>query len=251
MSTRGVVDLVVCLDVSASMRPCIDGVRRHVAAFLDGMRASGQSKIDLRLDVLAYSCDGRGRAFNKRSLRHDGMDLIGALYGQGGVPRPDTFFTDDFAAFRDRLDEFRVGGDEATLLALDIALDFPWRPRAGTHRVVLCLTDEPLETGALVSEQRNLLPALIDKVQALGVLLFLVAPPSRSYETLAEADKSEYLVVDRKGDGLQHVDLGRIIEGVGKSVSVARYQAGAEPTAPRALFGQDRWMVGHLPITGR
>jgi hypothetical protein len=233
------------------MRPCIDGVRSHVSAFLDGMRAGGQTRIDMRLDVLAYSCDGRGRTFNTRSLRHDGVGLIRALYGQGGVARPDTFFTPDFEAFRRRLDSFRVGGDEATLLALDIVLDFPWRPRHACHRVVLCLTDEPLETNAIVAEQRERLPAIIDKLQSLGVLLFLVAPPSRAFETLAEADKSEYLVVDKKGDGLQHVDLGRVIEGVGKSVSVSRYQDGAEPTVPRALFGQDRWVADDSPLTGR
>ena len=30
MSTKGVIDLVFCLDASASMRPCIDAVRRRL-----------------------------------------------------------------------------------------------------------------------------------------------------------------------------------------------------------------------------
>ena len=248
MATRGVVDLVFCLDVSESMRPCIDGVRRHVGAFLEGLDSNGQWRLDWRLDFLAHACDSSGGPFRLSNIRRSGMDLVRSIYGGGA---DGDLFTTDLDPFRAALDGLSVGGDEATLIALDLALDYPWRPRTACHRVVACLTDEPLETGARVKEQTDKVPELIEKIQALGVMLFLVAPESPAFEQLSEADRSEYQVVDEVGDGLRRVDFGKMLARIGRSVSVATQQLGADPPVRRALFGQDRWVASTAPIRGR
>jgi hypothetical protein len=143
-----------------------------------------------------------------------------------------------------------VFGDEAMLVALDMALDFPWRPQAGCHRVVVVLTDEPLEDNAMWPAQRAKLDAVIDKVQKLGVKLFLVGPPSPGLETLAEADKCLFQKVGQTHDGLGTLDFNKVLGQIGKSVSVSQLQGRPEGRTKRALFGQDQWLASNDPIRG-
>jgi hypothetical protein len=248
MSTTGVVDIVFLLDASDSMRPCIDAVRRHLGDFICGLESGSQHRIDYRLDFLAHCCDSSGTPFNLSSLRNSGVDLVAALYkpGQSG-----SFFTTDPEEFRKGLGRVDVAGDEATIVALDFALDFPWRPRSSCHRVVIALSDEPLETGASVATQRAKISDVIDKIQALGVMLFLVAPESPAFAELAEADKSEYQVIDTTGDGLAGVDFGKVLSFIGKTISMASTQGIDDRAVPRALFGQNAWGSSDAAVRGR
>lgn len=248
MSTTGVVDIVFLLDVSDSMRPCIDGVRAHLGDFIRSLEAGSQHRMDYRLDFLAHCCDASGGPFELSTLRNSGVGVVTALYGPG---RPNSFFTADPNELRKELSKIEVAGDEATIVALDFALDFPWRPRRSCHRVVIAMSDEPLETGALVAEQRAKISDVIEKTQALGVMLFLVAPESAAFAELAEADKSEYQVIDATGDGLRTVDFGKVLSFIGKTISLASVYAGDECTVRRALFGQDSWGPSHAAVRGR
>src|SRR4051812_12966570 len=173
-STKGVVDVVFCLDASGSMAPCIDGVRKNLDAFLDALAGDANRKIDCRIDFLAHSCDEAGDLIRSKTLNKTGIELVHALYGQS--PQPSAFFTTDREAVRRSLRNVEVFGDEAMLIALDMALDYPWRPQAGCHRVVVMLTDEPLEANAMWPAQKAKLDAIIDKIQKLGVKLYLVGP---------------------------------------------------------------------------
>src|SRR5262249_4324988 len=134
-TTKGVVDVVFCLDASGSMAPCIAGVRSHVGAFLDGLGANAGRALDCRIDFLAHSCDEAGTVVRSGSLRRGGPDLLAALYGQ--KPDPSAFFTTNPAEVRSGLAAVDVYGDEAMMVALDLCLDFPWRPCGGCHRVVV------------------------------------------------------------------------------------------------------------------
>ena len=249
MSSKGVVDLVFCIDASQSMQPCLDAVRGHVLSFVRGLESGLQQRtVDLRLDFLAHSCgEGKG-PFRVQTVRTAAAETVAALYKK---PNPQSFFTKDAAEFERALSAVEVGGDEATLIALDFALDFPWRSRRDCHRVVICLTDEPFEAGALVDEQRAKLDALIDKFHALGAMLFLVAPDSDAWNRLAETDKSEFKQVAEAETGLQTVDFGKVLEQIGKSVSAASLQASGDEKVPRALFGQDAWGETSAALTGR
>jgi hypothetical protein len=248
MSTTGVVDIVFLIDASDSMRPCIDGVRQHLGDFIRGLETGTQQRMDFRIDYLAHCCDSSGGPFLISSLRASGMDVVSALYKPG---RPDVFFTTNPEELRAGLGRIEVAGDEATVVALDFALDFPWRPRRSCHRVVIALTDEPLETGALVAEQNAKLNPLIDKMQDLGVMLFLIAPDSPAFAILAEADKSEYQVLDAVGDGLRTLDFGKVLSFIGKTISISSLHATDDYAVTRALFGQDEWGSSDAAIRGR
>ncbi|MBN2584530.1 MAG: VWA domain-containing protein, partial [Planctomycetes bacterium] len=178
MSTRRVADVIFCLDASASMQPCIQAVRRHIGDFVRGLHSDPQSTWDVRLDFVAHSAseDADATVFRQRSLHNE--SVVGALYAGSQSAR---FFTTDVEQFSRGLNDVEVSGNEAPLVALDTCLDFPWRDAAECHRVVILMTDEPLESGVLVNDQLQMLPAVIDKIQKLRVMLFIVAPPSDGF----------------------------------------------------------------------
>jgi hypothetical protein len=247
MSTKGVVDIVFCIDASSSMQPCIDAVRRHVVEFIRGLESNANQKMDWRIDYVAHSCDEGGTIFRMNSLRHAGVDLWDQIYHRGGQG----LFTTSLGDFQRALQSVEVFGDEATLVALDTALDFPWRPRGRCHRVVVCLTDEPFETNAAKGLQTEKMPILLDKLQKLGVMLYLMAPPSNGFDRLSEVDKCEYEVLDVVGDGMRWVKFDKVLSCIGKSISMASLQSAAEIPVPRALFGQDTWLPINANLRGR
>ena len=248
MSARGTADIVFCLDASASMQPCFDGVRRHVEAFVSGLQSNRQFQWDWRIDFVAH-CAGEEQgqaAFHTQSLYNDSLWM--ALYHRSA--QAGKYFTRNVEEFRRGLEKIQVHGDEAPLVALDQCLDLPWRDAEGCHRVVVLMSDEPAETGVFVNEQRRQLDRLIDKIQRLKVLLFLVAPDSDIFSRLAQADKSEYEVVDLAGDGLAKVDFRQVLSSIGKSVSVSTQQAGPRMPVERGLFGQSAWTALDIQIRG-
>ena len=74
------------------------------------------------------------------------------------------------------------------LLALDIALDFPFGPLAKNRRAVALFTDEPAEEGNDQGKSLVKISALINKIQTLRIQLFMVTPESRGYEELSDVD---------------------------------------------------------------
>jgi hypothetical protein len=246
-STKGVVDVVFCLDASGSMAPSIAGVRRHIGAFLNALSDSSNRTMDCRIDYLVHSCDPTGQLVRSSSLRKHGAELITALYGAN--PEPNAFFTTDVTSIRAGLERVEVVGDETMLVALDLCLDYPWRPRAGCHRVVILMTDEPLESNAQAQIQQRKIGQLIDKIHTLGVMLFIVGPKSVGYNELAEADKSQYQQVGQTHDGLGSLDFARVLSHIGKSVSVSSLQGLPDHPVQRALFGQDGWISSCSEIT--
>jgi hypothetical protein len=237
MAGKGVADVVFCLDSSSSMEPCFDAVRKHVVDFVEGLKSDSQLVWDVRFDFVSHATSRAGRqtVFRLRSL-YEG-NLQAALYGANGSGG--RFFTSDLSEFRSAIAGLVAKGDETNFIALDFCLDLPWRITPDCHRIVVVLTDEPLETGLEVVDQRAKVKDLIEKVHGLGVKLFLVGPESPGYDELSMANGSEYEVVSRD-KGLASADFGRLLRQIGKSVSASRAQA-VRSGVQRALFGQDRW----------
>lgn len=247
MSTRGVADVVFCIDASASMGPCFNALRQHIGKFVDGLRSNSKMTWDLRLEFIAHhaSAHGGGSAHWHGSIHHD--EMITPLYAGKG-----TFFTTDIEQFRSRLGRIEPKGDEATLIALDTALDLPFRSDDCCHRVIVLLTDEPLEDGQAVELQRARIADLIQKIHDLRVMLFIVAPTSDMFDELAAADRSQYQCVGGQNSGLDCVDFAKVLGAIGKSVSISNPQIASKRSEPkRALFGQDGWGSVNAEVTGR
>lgn len=253
MPGRQIADVVFCLDASGSMGPCFDALREHIKAFVYGLEAGGQSVWDLRLGLLAYSAGNLsgGGIFDFQGLSRRGMELIAPLYhptkSQSGVQ----YFTSDIVQFTKALERIEVNGDEATFVALDTALDFPWRDSSACHRVIIVMTDEALETGVEIKEQVKQIPALIEKLHALRVKMFIVGPSSDAFDSICAADRSEFQVLDDAHNGLKNADFKQILGEIGKSVSVSASLGQSTPRdVKRGLFGQANWSVVSTRITG-
>jgi len=249
MSTKGVADVVFCIDASESMAPCLNAVRKHLTDFLAGLKSPTQRTWDLRVDFVAHRAgqSSGGIVFQMRSLYE--KDLLGVQYLDRS--RQGRFFTQDMGEFSRGLQQVEVGGDEAPLVALDFCLDFPWREAVSCHRVVIMLTDEPFETSVGREFQQAQLQKLIEKIHALRVMLFLVAPDSAVFSQLAAADRSEYEVVDVTGDGLARVNFAAVLNNIGKSISVSTQQAPRGSPVERGLYEQATWGRSDERVTGR
>lgn len=234
MAGRNCADIVFCIDASGSMRPCIEGVQNNIEKLLEGLKNDGMINWDVRYDFLAFHQNDEGVQWFL-SINGDPIDLI---YKE---KNSSAFFTKDIRKFRDALkNNIEVEGEEMQLVALDIAMDFPWRNSGDCHRVVVLMTDEAVETGVFVEEQKKQIDNLIEKAQDKRIKLFIIAPESEAFYKLSELDRCEYTDIECDRDGLRTVDFSKLLQTIGKSVSVSQTYDGGS-TDPMPLFGQPKW----------
>jgi len=240
-TTSGVADVVFCLDASASMRPCIEEVCKHIDSFLAGLKAGGQFTWNLRFDFIAHRGSTSGQLDNIALFTTQSIYYPEAWYPLYKDNLQNAkFFTSDIGEFKNALNRVNPEGDEAPLVGLDFCLDLPWRPSETCHRVVILMTDEPFETGIAKDWQKSKLQKIIDKIIALRVMLYLVAPQSEFFDSLAAVPKCEYTPVDITGDGLASVNFAKVLEFIGRSVSKGG-QGQSAGIYSRGLFDQVNW----------
>lgn len=236
MSAGGIADVVFCLDASHSMEPCLDGVKSHLVDFVAGLGGASGAEWDVRFDFVAHSRSPT--AYRHVSVWNNNATLGETLYGAGNS----RLFTSSPEEFRQGLERVAAHGNEASLVALDFCLDFPWRPASACRRAVILMTDEPFESGVEIELQELQFENLIRKIQQLRVSLYIVAPTSKMFDRLAAVDRSEFMEVDEPGSGLAGVDFGQVLGDVGRSVSRSALQGTGETSVQRGLFGQSTWV---------
>lgn len=247
MAGRNCADIVFCIDTSGSMQPCRDAIISNLEKLLEGLKSDGQSYWDVRFDFLAFhnSIQSDGNAVHHlNSIKTGGVPLVNSIYHN---PEPGKFFSQDVRAFKEALGKEPLEGEEMQLLALDIALDFPWRASSDCHRVVVLLTDEPIETGICVEDQICKLDDIISKIMKKRVKLFIIAPESPALYKLSMVDRCEYSDISESDDGLRTVDFSKMLQTIGRSVSVSQsYEGGT--TTPMPTYDQLEW-VGVSDVT--
>ena len=231
------VDFVLLVDSSESMRPCFTQLRAHLKELLYPLQ---QANFQVRFGLIAYAAgrDRNGPIYDHTFIGGSGPEMIQKLYSPS--VKASDFFTSDPAVVARVLGGLEAQGNEDTLLALDIAADFPFGPPDSTRRVIAVFTDEPLEDGVSETQPLAKIPELIQKLMARRIQLFASAPFSGALEQLGSLDRAEIEAVDG-GDGLKSVDFRKLLAQMGKSISVSSLQMGPEPAWKKAIFGQDRW----------
>jgi uncharacterized protein involved in tellurium resistance len=231
------VDFVLLVDCSESMRPCFAQLRDHLNDLLYPLQ---QANFRVRFGFIGYAAaPGRGGpVYDHTFIGGSGPEMMRKLYGTP-VNAAD-FFTTDPSAVARALGGLEAQGNEDTLMALDIAADFPFGPTESTRRVIAVFTDEPLEAGVSELAPIAQLPALVQKLMSRRIQLFVAAPYSDALGDLGAVDRAEIEAVDG-GDGLKSVDFRKLLAQMAKSISVSTMQAGREPSWQRAIYGQDRW----------
>ena len=237
------VDVVLVIDASDSMRPCINQLRAHLRELVKPMQGSmGKVRFGLVAVSALREAQGNGMVFPIETLAsRNGQESMQALYGNASNQYE--LLTEDADKVIAALDAIQVQGDENNLLALDLALDHPFGPVSTTKRVVALFSDEPLETGMEAALWSHKISALVNKIHQRRVKLFCALPYSDLAQELSQANGSEIEAVDG-GQGLSSVDFSALLTQMGKSISVSSMQGGLEESYERALFGQDRWPKG-------
>jgi len=236
MSSASQVDLVLVIDTSASMRPCINALKQHLRELIQPVQGH-ISKLRFGLVGVSATSHGDQHIYRVETLA-GGTDSLSALYDNSTQTE---FFSLESSRVLTALDNLNPSGDEDNLLALDIALDHPFGPIATTKRVVALFSDEKIESGVQRSAVTAYIPRIINKLHARRVKLFCAMPYSDGAQQLSEANGSEIEDV-AGGQGLSSVDFRTLLGQIGKSISASSIQGGLEERYERALFGQDEWV---------
>jgi len=232
------VDIVLVIDASASMRPCIDQLRAHLRELIKPMQGHvGKVRFALvAVNVLSHK-QVDGEVYNLETIAGGSQVSLQSLYNPANQQQE--LLTENADKVMARLGTIQAAGNEDNLWALDIAFDHPFGPVSTTKRIVALFSDEPFEGGARVSVNRSLIPQLIQKIHQRRIKLFCAVPFSDLAQELSQANGSEIEAVDG-GQGLAAVDFRALLGQMGKSISISSIQGGLEETYQRALFGQDR-----------
>lgn len=251
-------DVLFVVDASGSMGPCFDQLRAHIKSFVEPFKALGFTS--LRLGLLAYSSNKNrsegGYIYRNRFLCPDRTSNMSALYGEASVASK-MFWTqsDDIdtgvAQFVQRLEQIKCRGDENTPFALDCAADFPFEPIKTTRRVIILFTDERIEDGVskmeAVGENFSILEQIMDKVSKRHISLYYFGPQSEAAELMEEYPRVfvNYVVSwqQRHSDTETwgSLDMGGIMDALGKSISSSVVSAAEETQFDKAIFGQNSW----------
>jgi hypothetical protein len=200
--TKGVADLVFVVDVSGSMAPCIDALRKNIESFIDSLsRGDGNSAApvrDWRGKVVGYrdieSAQGEGLPWIVENpfVRDVGAlkAQLGALKAEGGGDEPESLL--------DTL--FKVASMPAIPKGSQAEDAEKWRYRSDAARVVIVFTDAPFkETMSIPEAKGGSLQDVANVIMANRIILSLFAPNFEGYDRLSQIDKSEWEVVEFEG----------------------------------------------------
>lgn len=200
--TKGVADIVFLVDVSGSMSPCIDALRRNIEAFIDSLSRGDannaapvrdwRSKVVGYRDIEAAQGEGLPWIIDNPFVRDAGAlkTQLGTLQANGGGDEPESLL--------DAL--YKVASMEAVPKGSQTEDPAKWRYRSDAARVVIVFTDASFkETISLPEAKGGSLQDVANLVMANRIILSLFAPNFEGYDRLSQIDKSEWEVVEYEG----------------------------------------------------
>ena len=200
--TKGVADLVFVVDVTGSMAPCIDALRKNIETFTDSLSRGDSNNAapvrDWRAKVVGYRdfecADADGMPwFVDNPFVRDVAALkaqLGALKAGGGGDEPESLL--------DTL--FKVASMPAVPKGTQIEDPAKWRYRSDAARVVIVFTDASFkETMSIPEAKGGSLQDVANVVMANRIILSIFAPNFEGYDRLSQIDKSEWEVVEFDG----------------------------------------------------
>lgn len=232
------VDIVFAIDISESMRPCIDGLAKNLDKIIIPFQGYD---FNVRFGLLGYSV-GKG---SKGEFVTQVITLSGGLFSvYGSEGQVGELFTSDPKMFSDKIKSLSklLQGDENHLFALDTAFDFPFGPVGSTRRVVCLFSDEKIEDGFLFEWDTNLIVSkLCKKAMARRIMLYMALPESSLLDDISAIPNCHIESV-KGGDGLASIDFSKLLNQMGKSISITALQ-GNEGEYEKGLHGQKNWVT--------
>lgn len=189
---KGVVDIVFLIDVTGSMTPCIDALKKNIEAFVESLTGSDANGVQLVQDW-------RASAMGYRDIREDGPNWF--------VSNP---FIDSVEGLRNQLSGLKAqgGGDEpeslldalfkvASMPATDkgaSGLSDHWRYRSDAMRAVIVFSDASFPR-ELVDPPGATMMDVMNKLMETRLVLTMFAPQFDCYEELSLVNKAKYHAV--------------------------------------------------------
>ncbi|MDF0700420.1 VWA domain-containing protein [Rhizobium sp. MC63] len=200
--TKGVADIVFLVDVTGSMAPCIDALRRNIEAFIDSLSHGDpnnaapvkdwRGKVVGYRDIEAAEAEGLPWIVDNDFVR-DASALkaqLGTLQANGGGDEPESLL--------DAL--YKVASMEAVPRGSQMEDPAKWRYRSDAARVVIVFTDASFkETMSIAEAKGGSLQDVANLIMANRIILSLFAPNFEGYDRLSQIDKSEWEVVEYEG----------------------------------------------------
>ena len=196
--TKGVADIVFLIDVSGSMAPVIDALRRNIEVFVDSLSGGDANNAapvkDWRGKVVGYRDAEHDRDwFQDHPFVRDAVALkaqLANLRAEGGGDEPESLL--------DAL--YKLATMEATPKGAQSEDAGKWRYRSDAARVVVVFTDATFkETMAIPEAKGGALQDVANVVMANRIILSIFAPNFEVYDRLSQIDKSEWEVVEYEG----------------------------------------------------
>jgi hypothetical protein len=200
--TKGVADVVFLIDVTGSMAPIIDALRKNIETFVDSLSTGDANNAapvrDWRGKVVGYrdieAAQSEGLEwYEDHPFVRDTVALKAQLAGlkaQGGGDEPESLL--------DAL--YKVANMEASSKGAQSEDANKWRYRSDAARVVVVFTDAPFkETMSIPEAKGGALQDVANIVMANRIILSLFAPNFEGYDRLSQIDKSEWEVVEYEG----------------------------------------------------
>ena len=230
------MDLVLVIDTSGSMEPCIQSLVSSISGLTktlvssQGVNTVGNAvMLDQQIGIVAHDST-TFRVMKSTPFPADLAKVEAALGLLAGG----------------------IGGDEATLHAMDYAMDGPfWRP--GQHRRCLVVfTDEPVSGGLATGITQQ----SIDKFKAKlgGVSLFFVGPIEDAtapfgYKALAAmgCTKGTVNIPDASSNAWQTIDFSKLMDKIGKTLTQAGAAEAGVQTSPDVFGNRASFRIVDIP----
>lgn len=225
-------DIVFCIDATASMAPCIDGVKQGLTQLVEGLQTAAD--VDFRLRLIAY-----------RDL-HDPTCTVLSQFSD---------FTHNINQFRELLAQIRAEcgqehrGAESTLDALYLAIHSDWR-FSRTHKTIVLFTDDDSHPTLHEStwkppknnpNDQGIYRVIQDLFELRHSMLYIVAPRYPLYIELSNAgvvdsmtDSEQKIAFEavpldeKRYKGLVGVEWEQLMKMLGKVVSATSLRASEE-----------------------
>jgi len=196
--TKGVADIVFLIDVTGSMAPIIDALRKNIEVFIDSLSSGDANNAapvkDWRGKVVGYRDAEHDRDwFQDHPFVRDAVALkaqLADLRAEGGADEPESLL--------DAL--YKVATMEASPKGAQGEDPQKWRYRSEAARVVVVFTDASFKETMVIPEAKGgSLQDVANVVMANRIILSLFAPNFEGYDRLSQIDKSEWEVVEYEG----------------------------------------------------
>jgi hypothetical protein len=232
---KGIVDIVVLMDISGSMQTCIDAVKSSVSAFVEGLESkdanNGSPIKDWRMKVCGYrdqTCDMEWFVDNPfvRDVASVQAQLSAAnMQADGGGDEPESLLDAIYTVAR--MDQCGVQDPE------DPAR---WRARGTSARAVVFFTDATFKTPMTLPEAGGGgVDDVINAIMASKVILCGFCPEWEGYYNLASVDRAEIDFVARLAETPALAGFGKPGEE-GYAAQVAAVTALSARASDRAAF---------------